>query len=231
MRAASLYLSIASMETLPATMRCYFRLYCYCILLTSSTVSSLHVYPLNFRAYHPLVPSRTASRDKHHLKGTSSILHATQNTPFIHPAASTLRDAAFWVYVRQCLYNATISQKPLDLDFSLQLQPTPEEMQYDSHPLAWLSLETAWANQILWNTASVANFCFSDTKTPNELLPRAQQWQALWDKNQSWVTSRPSVFDPIGSGPAEDGHVFPDIWFTADWHGKSTQNYAVFCTD
>ncbi|CAG5187441.1 uncharacterized protein ALTATR162_LOCUS11719 [Alternaria atra] len=114
------------------------------------------------------VPSRMGSCDRHHLAGTSSILRASQDTRFVDPSVPTFREAAFWVYVRQCLYNATISQQPLDIDFSLQLYPTPDSMQ-DLHPLAWLRLETAWSNQLLWNTAFVANFCFRGTGTQSEL--------------------------------------------------------------
>ena len=163
-------------------------------------------------------------RDKHHLKGTSSILRASISTPFVDPSATTLRDAAFWIYVRQCLYNATISQEPLDLDFKLQLLPVARSLQ-DSHPLAWLSSETAWANQMLWITAEIANFCFTGPKVQvqpakAEAASRQAKWQELWERNASWQKSRPREFDAIGSGPTTDGHVFQDVWFTADWHGK-----------
>ncbi|KAF9694980.1 hypothetical protein EKO04_006737 [Ascochyta lentis] len=163
------------------------------------------------------VQSRAGSRDKHHLKGTSSILHASRKSPFVDPSATTLGDAAFWVYVRQCLYNATISQEPLDIDFSLQLQPAPDSI-HDSHPLTWLRSETAWANQILWHTACIANFCFAGTTAQSETPSRIQQWQELQERIQTWLKKRPSAFDPIGSGPTSDDHVFSDIWFTADWH-------------
>ena len=167
-------------------------------------------------------PSRTCPRDKHHLKGTSSILRASMSAPFVDPSATSLRDAAFWIYVRQSLYNATINQEPLDIDFSLQLCPTPECMN-DSHSLAWLRVETSWANQMLWITACVANFCFSGPKAQcpqSETTSRETRWQELWDMNQAWQNSRPRKFDAIGCGPASNGHVFQDIWFTADWHGE-----------
>lgn len=139
--------------------------------------------------------------------------------PFIDPSATTLRDAAFWIYVRQTLYNSTISQEPLDIDFSLELLPTPDLLM-DSHSLAWLRSETAWANQVLWITANVANFCFSGSSMNNDAVTRAAAWQELWDRNQAWQKSRPKEFDPIGRGPAQDEHVFEDVWFTADWHGE-----------
>jgi hypothetical protein len=154
-----------------------------------------------------------------HLAGTSSILRASQSTRFVDPSAPTLRETAFWVYVRQCLYNAIIRQRPLDIDFSLQLCPAPCTIQ-DLHPLAWLRLETAWSNQILWNTAYVANFCFGGTGTQSESVPRSRQWQELWETIHIWRDSRPRSFDPTWSGPSAAGSVFPDIWFTADWHGK-----------
>ncbi len=134
----------------------------------------------------------------------------------------TFREAVFWVYVRQCLYNATINQEPLDIDFSLQLHPPPDSLE-DSHPLAWLRSETAWSNQVLWHTAFVANFCFRGAGTQSESASRIRQWQELWETIQTWHKSRPRSFDQIGSGPSSDGSVFPDIWFTADWHGKPKQ--------
>jgi hypothetical protein len=165
------------------------------------------------------VPSRTGSRDKQHLEGTSSILRASQSSGFIDPSASTLHDAAFWVYVRQCLYNATVYQRPLDIDFSLRLYPVPKLMR-DLHPLDWLRVETAWANQMLWHTACIANFCFSGVGTPSEPAARSHRWNELSEAIQTWCKERPKVFDPIGPSLYEDGGVFPEIWFTADWHGK-----------
>lgn len=137
----------------------------------------------------------------------------------VDPSATSLRDAAFWIYVRQCLYNATISQEPLDLDFSLSLQP-PIDSYSGVHPLSWLRSETAWANSILWITASVANFSFSGDKSEDGGVARTALWRELWERCQMWLESRPKEFDAIGWGPAEEGRAFPKIWFTADWHGE-----------
>lgn len=137
----------------------------------------------------------------------------------IDPSATSLRDAAFWIYVRQSLYNATISQEPLDIDFSLQLSPTVDKISEDQHPLDWLRRASAWANHVLWTTATIANFCFSGPRRENNSTTRAQAWQELWDRNQDWVVRRPPDFDPIGRGPPADGEPFGCIWFTADWHG------------
>ncbi|KAF2996494.1 hypothetical protein E8E13_005418 [Curvularia kusanoi] len=162
-------------------------------------------------------PTHSSPGDKRHLKGTSSILRASTTKRRIDPAATSLREAAFWVYVRQCLYNATISQESLDLDFTLTLEPiTPADD--DKHPLDWLTRSTAWSNHILWNTARIANFCFSSPGCEETSTSRASTWQELWDNNASWQAQRPAEFDPIGSGPPRNGDAFADIWFTADWH-------------
>ncbi|KAF3032136.1 hypothetical protein E8E12_003617 [Didymella heteroderae] len=164
-------------------------------------------------------PNHNYLRDKQHLKGTSSILRTSMPTSFIDPSATSLRDATFWIYVRQSLYNSTISQEPLDIDFSLELLPMSNSLM-DTHPLAWLCRETAWANQMLWITACVANFCFSGPKITDNAVTRAAAWQDMWDRNQAWQKSRPKEFDPIGRGPAQDEHVFENVWFTADWHAE-----------
>ena len=164
------------------------------------------------------VPSSTGSDEEQHLAGCSAIIRTSQGHHFVDPSAPTLREAAFWVYVRQCLYNATINQLPLDIDFSLQLHPTPGSMR-DAHPLARLRLETAWANQMTWNIACVVNFCYEPTEPLAERAHRVRRWHELWDLVQAWLNDRPEGFNPIFEGHANDSSVLPDIWFTADWHG------------
>lgn len=187
---------------------------------------------LIFHVYTPLltytVPSTTGSDAGQHLAGSSAILRASQGNHYVDPSAPTLREAAFWVYVRQCLYTATINQQPPDVDFSLQLHPTPGSMQ-DSHPLARLRLETAWANQMTWNTALIVNFCF-EADPSSERNNKLARWHELWDLVQAWAKDRPEGFDAIWQGPASEveGSCFPQMWFTADWHGtfrSSLSNY------
>ncbi|KAF2129921.1 hypothetical protein P153DRAFT_227166 [Dothidotthia symphoricarpi CBS 119687] len=181
------------------------------------------------RFYEQLnVPSSTGSDDEQHLAGCSAILRASQGHHFVDPSAPSLREAAFWVYVRQCLYNATINQQPPDIDFSLQLHPAPGSMQ-DSHPLARLRLETAWANQMTWYTACVVNFCFEGNEPQDERTHKLGRWQELWDSVHTWAEERPNGFDPIWQGPASDHGIFPEIWFTTDWHVVSFGFYHFSC--
>lgn len=89
----------------------------------------------------------------------------------------------------------------------------------DAHPLARLRLETAWANQMTWNLACIVNFCFDGSEPANERTHRARKWQELWDENQKWANERPKGFNPIWQGKPGQNGPFPEIWFTADWHG------------
>lgn len=159
------------------------------------------------------------SDDEQHLAGCSAIIRSSQGYHFVDPSVPTLREAAFWVYVRQCIHKATINQQPPDIDFSLQLHPRPDTMR-DAHPLARLRLETAWSNQMAWNLACVVNFCYGESETYGDTSYRIQRWQELWDTVQTWMHNRPAGFNPIFEGPSDDEGLLPNIWFTADWHGK-----------
>lgn len=175
------------------------------------------------------MPSSTGSDSEQHLAGTSAILRASQGAHFVDPSAPTLREAAFWVYVRQCLYTATINQQAPAVDFSLELHPAPESM-HDEYPLARLRLETAWANQMTWNLAQVVNYCFDGTEAHGDRVPRGRRWQDLWDQVQQWQERRPAGFNPIWQGEAGQNGPFPEIWFTTDWHGKFAIRWTRQCT-
>lgn len=166
------------------------------------------------RFYEQLnVPPKSGSDSEQHLAGSSALIRASQNL-YVDPRAPTLRDASFWVYVRQCLYNSTIDQQPPNLDLSLLIEPHPSSLP-DAFPWTHLASEAAWANQITWHCACVASFCFDDTSDRSQ---RMIKWDALWSIVQLWRHQRPSSFDPIRSGHDPDRSVFPSIYFTADWH-------------
>jgi hypothetical protein len=160
------------------------------------------------------VPTISGSDNEEHLTGSNAMLRASQ-TRYVDPTAPTLREAAFWVYVRQCLYNSTIDQLSPNVDFTLLLHPTPSSLR-DSHPLAHLSIDTAWANQIIWICALVVDFCFDNTA---ERSLRLHKWQGHWDAVEVWSHGRPTSFDPIWSNHDLGSKTFPEIYFTADCHG------------
>ncbi|KAF2685821.1 hypothetical protein K458DRAFT_364904 [Lentithecium fluviatile CBS 122367] len=170
--------------------------------------------------------SVTETDNEQHLTGSSAILRASQ-TRTVDPSAPTLREAAFWIYVRQCLFKSTIDQQPPNIDFALRLHPVPCSMR-DHYPLAQLRLETAWANQMTWHCACVANFCFDQTEG-RERAQRMQRWQELWDAVAEWKRERPASFDPLWSGLAEQGSTFPGMLFGADWHVVASVYFHFSC--
>ena len=151
-----------------------------------------------------------------HLTGASAILSASQGSA-IDPAAPSVRQAAFWVYVRQCLFTATVNQQPANLDPSLELLPIAPPSENEP-PSATLQRETRWSNTMVGLCASVVHFCFDGVRASAAV--RMQTWQELWDGIQWWNHERPSTFSPTHTSPPSDTSVFPEIWFASDWHGK-----------
>ena len=163
------------------------------------------------RVFEQLTALGNGTDQERHLAGCSALLRACQG-PSVDPSAPGLRDAAFWVYMRQCLYNACINQQAPNVDFSLTLLPIPSLGSADS-----LRSETAWANTMTWICATVVQFSFgSDAQDPSTRMPK---WQELNKAVEDWATSRPPSFNPIWQGDGScDGNPFPEYYFAADWH-------------
>ena len=154
-----------------------------------------------------------ASGDREsHLTGCNALLRSSEE-PVIDPCATNLRQAAFWVYVRQCLYNACVFQMPPNVDTTLSLKPILLSDDY----LSELRSETGWANTITYLCAKVVHFSF--TAEPYDPRQRFESWQRLAHDVEQWSNNRPTSFDPLPcTAPAGD-NLFPEIWFGADWHG------------
>jgi hypothetical protein len=156
----------------------------------------------------------TGSDQGRHLAGCSALLRASQG-PEVDPSVPGLRQAAFWVYMRQCLYNACVNQQPPNLDLNLILLPVPTA----GDPMSSLRTETAWSNTMTWICAAVIQLCFGPGF--QEPLERMQKWQSLKDAVGTWANTRPKTFDPFWYSDRVIGseNPFPQFLFTADWHG------------
>ena len=168
-------------------------------------------YPASF-----IVPY-TGSDQERHLAGSSALLRASQG-PTVDASTPGLRQAAFWVYIRQCLYNACVNQQSPNLDPDLLLiDPSSFSRKGD----AGLGSETAWANTITWITATIVKFCFGcEPQDPREKLLK---WEELSAATENWAKSRPSTFDPLWASNSSSGcpaHPFPIFYFSCDWHGN-----------
>lgn len=169
----------------------------------------------------------TGSDQERHLAGCSALLRASQGRE-VDPSTPGLRQAAFWVYLRQCLYNACIHQQAPNVDLvNLVLLAPP---QGGGDPLSDLRSETAWANTMTWICATVVHFCFGSSYP--EPATRLLRWQQLSEAVESWLSNRPDTFNPIWYSEAVpgSGNPFPEIWFTADWHSMSAPSSSTFCT-
>ena len=151
-----------------------------------------------------------------HLTGASAILSASQG-PAVDPSAPSVRQAAFWIYVRQCLYTATVNQQPANLDPTFELLPIAPPQDNESAS-AVLQRETGWSNTMVWLCASVVHYSFDGIRAST--AARMQTWQELWDGIQWWKNEKPSTFNPTHTSPPSDTSIFPEIWFASDWHGK-----------
>ncbi|KAH1268880.1 hypothetical protein KXX33_001320 [Aspergillus fumigatus] len=178
------------------------------------------------RVFEQLNVMVTGSDQERHLAGCSALLRASQGRE-VDPSTPGLRQAAFWVYLRQCLYNACIHQQAPNVDLvNLVLLAPP---QGGGDPLSDLRSETAWANTMTWICATVVHFCFGSSYP--EPATRLLRWQQLSEAVESWLSNRPDTFNPIWYSEAVpgSGNPFPEIWFTADWHIMAFGFYHLAC--
>jgi hypothetical protein len=113
--------------------------------------------------------------------------------------ASGLRQASFWIGLRQEIYMAFVNQRPVKtkLDHSwIDRSFSPAD-------------DDTWAKRILVNTAEIEKFCFGDGGRT------IGNYQRLKDYDEQWLDSRPLSFRPVSyraPDPAR-GEVFPEIWY------------------
>lgn len=160
----------------------------------------------------------TGSDQERHLAGCSALLKSSQGLQ-IDPAAPTLRHAAFWVYVRQAMYNACVYQQSPDVDVEIDVAPLPPSSPTDRASKT-LEVETAWTNALVWLTAKVMHYCFRNFG--QELRDNSRTWQTLTSALDYWEQQKPTTFQPIWQNEIDSSpgrECFPSTSFIADWHG------------
>ena len=160
----------------------------------------------------------TGSDQERHLAGCSALLKSSQGLQ-IDPAAPTLRHAAFWVYVRQAMYNACVYQQSPDVDVEIGVASLPPSSPTDRASQS-LEVETAWTNALVWLTAKVMHYCFQNSG--QEPRDNAGTWQTLTSALDDWEQHKPATFQPIWQSEIDSSpgrECFPSTSFIADWHG------------
>ncbi|KAJ5179098.1 hypothetical protein N7492_002308 [Penicillium capsulatum] len=143
-----------------------------------------------------------------HSFGTKAFI---QGPPPSTTSSPSLRQAVYWSGLRQEIYNAVSLQQAPDIDLS-SLHSLFTALGPDAG-------DCAWANQAIAHCADVLLFSFGADPGGG-----AVHVANLRQQHEEWRDSRPASFDPYFVGEdVEIGAAFPDIRFSAPWHGKAPQ--------
>ena len=133
-----------------------------------------------------------------HLSGASAFINSESTCA----TAGGLREASFWLFLRQDIDVALSQQRLLKLDldaFSAGLD------------LQGPACDHTWANRIVWITAEVLRLLFGPKKSQDKL-------NELVEKTESWMYNKPASFRPLYV--SKERGVFPEIYYTRPWHGE-----------
>ncbi|KAL1631785.1 hypothetical protein SLS56_004306 [Neofusicoccum ribis] len=141
-----------------------------------------------------------------HLLGTQVFLSAQERST-VHGG---LRQAAFWVGLRQEVYMAFVNQRTII--------PVLEHCNIDR------SFEKAsdcvWANRVVTHCADVLRYCFGDGEQS------VANYNRLLDYCDGWYMFKPASFSPIFyREPDGKTAVFPEIWLLSDTVTTGLQHY------
>ena len=144
-----------------------------------------------------------------HLVGTSALISAQESAS--HPP-SGLRQAAFWVALRQEIYIAFTNQRVVRWN----LDRSPLDCSFSATD------DCTWANRVVLCCAVVLKFCF-DTEGDHTV----SRWAELRQYCERWRSSLPDSFSPIyySEPNEENGDVLPQVWHIGDAHVTGIQHY------
>jgi hypothetical protein len=144
-----------------------------------------------------------------------------------------MKQAAFWIHMRQDIHVALILECPISVDFPLYIQTlavvteiteldNTAQREQESHSSFKIqhghkaSTECAWSNKVIGLMCDVVNYCFKEAEWT------VDDWSTLLLKLERWNLEKPSSFVPFferGYNIAEN-RSFPEIYLSSDWHGK-----------
>jgi hypothetical protein len=172
--------------------------------LLASTIILRHLEEIEV----PLSGQSPASQQSHLLGAHAFIAAQEQASTF-----GGLRQAAFWVGLRQEIYVAFVNQRSIipalthrNLDQSLD----PAE-------------DHIWACRMVVLCADVIRYCFGDGGQ------NKASYQALTESIEQWYSSKPATFTPLYENDADPltGKHFPEIWYVGDEVLVAVQHYYV----
>jgi len=154
------------------------------------------------RLYEQMSSAITGSDCARHLSGTSAFMNSESTCA----TAGGIRQASFWIFLRQDIDVALNHQRPLKLNLDAFAPQMDGNVLWDD----W-----AWANRMVWITAEIVAFAFARDKSQSRL-------EELKTKTEDWWRHKPDSFRPLH---VARGAVFPEVHFVRPWHGKTTSPF------
>ena len=149
------------------------------------------------RYYEQMASAVSGSDSERHLSGASAFMNSERTCA----TAGGMRQASFWIFLRQDLDVALSQQRPVKLDLEAYAVSMMLEEPKDDYD---------WANKIVWITAEAVAFLFG----PDKLRNRHEE---LRSNAQVWLRDKPDTFRPLY---VAEGLVFPEVCYTQPYHGK-----------
>lgn len=206
-------------------------------------VTILDIFRLEHLTDFLIVPLYGAYGETH-LLGSHLFIDASRTDPTANPsllpdpsslfnsfAFNGLRGAAFLVALRQELFIALVSQRPVLPAFSsLRFN---RSLDVDGAPAD----DCAWANRIMPFAVDVLDFCYGENTTNN--AQSVLRFDELAAYAERWFSAKPPTFNPIyieepsttrqddsqGATPKNGGSLYPSIWLLNDAAATGLQNY------
>jgi hypothetical protein len=168
--------------------------------LLASTIILRHVEELEV----PLSGQQPAQHESH-LFGAHAFITAQERATI----SGGLRQAAFWVGLRQEIYVAFVNQR--------SIIPALEHCNIDRSFEA--ASDDIWACRMVVLSADIIRYCFGEHDHPQST------YNLLVDCTSQWYVSKPASFTPVYEQVAGGENVFPEMCFMADDVVVGTQHY------
>ncbi len=142
-----------------------------------------------------------------HLLGSHAFIRAQEHSPM----SDGLRKAAFWVGLRQEIYVAFVNQRSI----AIELNNFNLDRSCDPAP------DYVWACRAVALCADAIRFFYGKDDRLNS------EYDQLSEAVNEWHSCKSSNFTAMYFRDADEGELFPNIWFTSDEHVLGWQHYYI----
>lgn len=142
------------------------------------------------------VSGQSPSGQQSHLLGLHALIAAQEHATM----SGGLRQAAFWVGLRQEIYVAFVNQRSI----VPALTHCNIDRSFD------VAADHVWACRMVVLCADVIRYCFGESDQP------LATYTFLADSVAQWHSFKPVSFTPVYHHEADADNVFPEMWFVDD---------------